>query len=39
VELKVTDKEKPYVTIITVDKDPESRKEIVGSYNNDLSSL
>jgi hypothetical protein len=39
VELKVADKEKPYVTVITVDKDPESRKEIVGSYNNDLSSL
>jgi hypothetical protein len=38
-ELKVADKEKPYVTVITVDKDPESRKEIVGSYNNDLSSL
>ena len=38
-ELKVTDKEKPYVAVITVDKDPESRKEIVGSYNNDLSSL
>jgi hypothetical protein len=39
VELKVTDKEKPYVTVITVDKDPELRKEIVGTYNNDLSAL
>jgi hypothetical protein len=39
VELKVADKEKPYVSVISVDKDPESRKEIIGSYNNDLSSL
>jgi hypothetical protein len=39
VMLQVTDKEKPYVAVITLDQDPGSRKEIVGSYNNDLSSL
>jgi hypothetical protein len=31
-KLKVTDKNKPYVAVITLDGDPESRKEIVGSY-------
>jgi hypothetical protein len=31
-KLKVTDKNKPYVVVITLDGDPESRKEIVGSY-------
>jgi hypothetical protein len=31
-KLKVTDRNKPYVAVITLDGDPESRKEIVGSY-------
>jgi len=29
---KVTDKNKPYVAVITLDGDPKSRKEIMGSY-------
>jgi hypothetical protein len=31
-KLKVADKNKPYVAVITLDGDPDSRKEIVGSY-------
>ena len=31
-ELKVTDKSKPYVAVICLDNDPALRKEIVGSY-------
>jgi hypothetical protein len=30
-ELKVTDRNKPYIAVITIDKDPELRREIVGS--------
>lgn len=32
-ELTVTDKNKPYIAVISVDKNPDSRKEIVGSFN------
>jgi hypothetical protein len=35
-QLKVTDKDKPYVAVISVDKNPELRREIVGSYSNTL---
>jgi hypothetical protein len=31
-KLKITDKNKPYVAVITLDGNPESRNEIVGSY-------
>jgi hypothetical protein len=31
-KLKIADKNKPYVAVITLDSDPESRKEIVGSF-------
>jgi hypothetical protein len=31
-KLKVTDKNKPYIVVITLEADPESRKEIVGAY-------
>jgi len=30
--LKIADKNKPYVAVITLDGDPESKKEIVGSF-------
>jgi hypothetical protein len=33
-ELNVADQGKPYVAVISVDKNPDLRKEIVGSYNN-----
>ncbi len=33
-ELTVADQGKPYVVVITADKNPDLRKEIVGSYNN-----
>jgi hypothetical protein len=33
VELKVTDINKPYIAVISVDNDPELQKEIVGSLN------
>lgn len=33
-ELNVTDQNKPYVAVISVDKNPELRKEIIGSYVN-----
>ncbi len=32
-ELAVADRNKPYVAVISVDKNPSWRKEIVGSYN------
>lgn len=32
IELKVTDKSRPYVAVICADKDPDLRKEIIGSY-------
>lgn len=33
-ELTIADQSKPYVAVITADKNPDLRKEIVGSYNN-----
>jgi hypothetical protein len=33
-ELNAADRNKPYVAVICVDKNPDFRKEIVGSYNN-----
>jgi hypothetical protein len=35
IQLTVTDKNKPYVATISVDKNPTLRKEIVGSYSDD----
>ncbi len=32
-ELTITDRNKPYVAVISVDKNPDLRKEIVGSYS------
>ena len=31
-DLKVTDRSKPYVAVVSVDNDPDLQKEIVGSY-------
>ena len=31
-KLKVADRSKPYIAVITLDNDPGSRKEIIGSY-------
>lgn len=33
-ELTVTDRNKPYVAVISADKNPDLRKEITGSFNN-----
>ena len=33
-ELTVADRNKPYVAVVSVDKNPDLRKEIVGSYSN-----
>jgi len=32
-ELNIADQGKPYIAVISVDKNPDLRKEIVGSYN------
>jgi hypothetical protein len=33
-DLNIADKNKPYVVVVSLDKNPNSRKEIVGAYSN-----